>query len=67
LSKQTIPEPLLEVTNSVENFITSYANVFGQSVSGFIRKAALSRIEDELDLRAWNEAQAEYDTAAAAA
>jgi uncharacterized protein (DUF1778 family) len=44
-----------------KGLISSYAKVFGQSVSDFIREAALSRIEDELDLRAWDEAKAEYD------
>ena len=41
--------------------ISSYAETFGFSVSDFMRKAALERIEDELDLRIWDEAKAEYD------
>jgi uncharacterized protein (DUF1778 family) len=41
--------------------ISSYARVFGQSVSEFIRESALARIEDDLDLQAWDEAKAEYD------
>ncbi len=33
--------------------ISDYAAVFGTSVSEFMRKAALERIEDELDLKGW--------------
>ncbi|MDR2108823.1 MAG: DUF1778 domain-containing protein [Coriobacteriales bacterium] len=44
-----------------KGLISSYAKAFGQSVSDFIREAALSRIEDELDLRVWDQAKAEYD------
>lgn len=41
--------------------ISDYAAAFGQSVSEFMRKAALERIEDELDLKVWREAKAEFD------
>ncbi|MGN0261925.1 MAG: type II toxin-antitoxin system RelB family antitoxin [Eggerthellaceae bacterium] len=41
--------------------ISNYAAAFGTSVSEFMRKAALERIEDELDLKAWEEAKAEFD------
>lgn len=41
--------------------ISDYAKTFGTSVSDFMRRAALERIEDELDLKAWNEAKAEFD------
>jgi uncharacterized protein (DUF1778 family) len=44
-----------------KDIITNYASVFGQSVSEFMRESALSRIEDELDLKAWDAAKAEYD------
>jgi uncharacterized protein (DUF1778 family) len=44
-----------------KKLISSYASVFGQSVSDFMRESALSRIEDELDLKAWDLAKAEYD------
>ncbi|MCL1847716.1 MAG: DUF1778 domain-containing protein [Coriobacteriia bacterium] len=44
-----------------KDLITSYARVFSQSVSDFMRESALSRIEDELDLKAWDLAKAEYD------
>ncbi|MCL2757224.1 MAG: DUF1778 domain-containing protein [Coriobacteriia bacterium] len=44
-----------------KDLITAYSRVFGKSVSDFMRESALSRIEDELDLKAWDEAKAEYD------
>ena len=42
--------------------ISGYAAAFGTSVSEFMRKAALERIEDELDLKAWDAAKAEFDS-----
>ena len=39
--------------------IQDYAATFGQSLSEFMRTAALQRIEDETDLRAWREAKAD--------
>ena len=41
--------------------ISDYAAAFGTSVSEFMRKAALEWIEDELDLKAWEEAKAEFE------
>ena len=41
--------------------IQDYAATFGQSLSEFMRTAALQRIEDETDLRTWHEAKAELD------
>ena len=41
--------------------ITAYATAFGQSVSDFMRESALERIEDELDLKAWEAAKKEYE------
>lgn len=35
--------------------IQDYASTFGQSLSEFMRTAALQRIEDETDLQAWCE------------
>lgn len=34
----------------------------GISASEFLRRTALERIEAELDLRAWNDAKAEFDS-----
>lgn len=44
-----------------KNLISDYAQAFGTSVSDFMRRCALERIEDELDLRAWREAKAAYE------
>lgn len=44
-----------------KKLISDYAAAFGTSVSEFMRRTALERIEDELDLKAWYEAKAEYD------
>lgn len=41
--------------------ISDYAVTFGISVSEFIRRVALERLEDELDLQAWEEAKAEFE------
>ena len=41
--------------------ISDYASTYGTSVSEFMRRAALDLIEDELDLRAWEEAKREFD------
>ena len=40
--------------------IRDYAKLQGVTVSEFIRRAALERIEDELDIRAAEKAYAEY-------
>jgi len=44
-----------------KSLITDYAKTFGKTASDFMREAALGRIEDELDLRTWEEAKEEYD------
>lgn len=41
--------------------IADFAKTFGMSVSEFMRRCALDRIEDELDLQTWREAKAEFD------
>lgn len=45
-----------------KDLISDYAAAFGTSVSEFMRNAALERIEDELDLKVWEEAKAEFDS-----
>lgn len=40
--------------------IRDYAKLHGITVSEFIRRAALEKIEDELDIRAAEKAYAEY-------
>lgn len=44
-----------------KSLIAAYAKTFGASVSDFMRASALERIEDELDLKAWDQAKAEFD------
>jgi len=41
-------------------FIENYAKRNGMSVSEFLRKAALERIEDEYDLKVYEKAMEEY-------
>ena len=42
------------------SLIKDYAALHNISVSEFVRKAVLERIEDEIDLRAYNKAMEEY-------
>ena len=51
----------LRLAESEKQAIADYARTFGVSISEFVRTAALSRIEDELDLAAWEEAKREFD------
>lgn len=51
----------IRLDSSDKSLIGDYAKTFGMSVSEFMRMAALERIEEELDLKAWYEAKAEYD------
>lgn len=43
------------------SLIGDYAKTFGMTASEFVRRAVLDRIEDELDLRDWYAAKAEFD------
>lgn len=51
----------LRLAESEKQLLADYARTFGVSVSEFVRSAALSRIEDELDLVAWEGAKREFD------
>ncbi|MDR1088128.1 MAG: DUF6290 family protein [Coriobacteriales bacterium] len=44
-----------------KRLISEYAQVFGMSVSQFIRETVLERIEDELDLQMYEAAAKEYE------
>ena len=44
-----------------KEWIQSYASVLGVSFSEFVRKAALEKVEDAADIKAYNEALAEDD------
>ncbi|MFT4215967.1 MAG: DUF6290 family protein [Micropruina sp.] len=51
----------LRLAEAEKALLADYARAFGMSVSEFVRTAALERVEDELDLRAWDEAKREFD------
>jgi uncharacterized protein (DUF1778 family) len=51
----------LRLAESEKQVLAAYAKTLGMSISEFVRTAALSRIEDELDLVAWEEAKREHD------
>ena len=50
----------LRLNQSDSELIKAYANMKGMSVSELVRRAVLERIEDEFDLKAYNEAMKEY-------
>lgn len=52
----------IRLESEEKSLIAAYAEAFGTSVSEFMRKAALERIEDELDLKLWEEAKLEFDS-----
>lgn len=51
----------LRLAESEKQVLADYAKTFGMSISEFVRTTALSRIEDELDLIAWEDAKREFD------
>ncbi len=51
----------IRLEDEEKKLISDYAAAFGISVSEFMRKMALERIEDELDLKVWQDAKAEFD------
>ena len=50
----------LRMSDEDTRLIRDYAALQGVTVSEFIRRAALEKIEDELDIRAAEKAYAEY-------
>ena len=50
----------LRMSEDDTRLIKDYARLHGISVSEFMRRAALEKIEDELDVRAAEKAYAEY-------
>lgn len=44
-----------------KSLINDYAKTFGMTASEFVRTVVLERVEDELDLRDWYAAKAEFD------
>lgn len=51
----------IRMDDTEKQFISDYARTFGTSVSEFMRTCALDHIEDETDLKLWNDAKAEFD------
>ena len=51
----------LRVTEKESELIKSFANLYGESVSEYIRRTVMERIEDEFDIQCYNEAKAEFD------
>lgn len=50
----------IRMTDAESDMVKSYAQMHGKTVSEFIRQTTIERIEDELDLKAYNEAIAAY-------
>ena len=44
-----------------KSLIADYAKTFGTTASDFMRRSALERIEDDIDIKAWEAAKAEFD------
>lgn len=50
----------LRLEESEADIVKAYANMHGVSVSELLRKSVLEKIEDEYDLRAFEQALVEY-------
>ena len=50
----------IRMSDEDSRLIRDYARLHGTTVSEFMRRAALEKIEDELDIRAAEKAYAEY-------
>lgn len=50
----------LRLNEEDTNLIKAYAAMKGMSVSELVRRSVIERIEDEYDLKAYEEAMAEY-------
>lgn len=51
----------LRVTEKENELIKTFAKLYGESVSEYIRRTVMERIEDEFDLQCYTLAKAEYD------
>lgn len=51
----------LRVTERENELIKSFAKLYGESVSEYIRRTVMEHIEDEFDLQCYHVAKAEYD------
>lgn len=50
----------LRLSNSETELIKSYAKLHGVTISDLFRQAVLDKIEDELDLQAYNKSMEEF-------
>lgn len=50
----------MRVSEKEQDLIKQFASLYGLNVSEYIRKVVMERIEDEFDLRAYEEAMAEF-------
>lgn len=51
----------LRVTEKESKLIKSFAELYGESVSEYIRRTVMERIEDEIDLQSFQAAKTEYE------
>ena len=50
----------LRLNTADSELVKAYAEMYGISVSELLRRSVMERIEDEFDLKAYDEAMAEY-------
>lgn len=50
----------MRVNEKEQALIKEFAGLYGLNVSEYIRKVVMERIEDEFDLKAYEEAEAEF-------
>ena len=50
----------MRVSEKEQALIKEFADLYGMNVSEYIRKVVMEKIEDEFDLKAYEEAEAEY-------
>ena len=51
----------LRLNTADSELVKAYAEMYGISVSELLRRSVMERIEDEFDLKAYEEAMAEYE------
>lgn len=51
----------LRLSDQDSKLIREYAKLYGMSMSEFIRNTVIEKIEDEIDIQAYNEAMAELE------
>ena len=50
----------MRVSEKEHKLIKEFADLYGMNTSEYIRKIVMERIEDEFDLKAYEEAEAEF-------